>query len=186
VDESLVEWVVKCAKDPSFRCVFTASSSPNKDLPNGAQTLTAIADAAEARGVGWTKAAPGAGVGAQVGGVDVLLPNGDAVHAPGLELTQARIWSAGGAVLIDLGSAFSHEQHATKLARLLWSRLFVAQAGKAGEASPTATPPVAVATKGRSRGLLGAGLVLLASAATLTIAAVALGGPKATEPPEPS
>jgi hypothetical protein len=123
-DPSLVQWLLKAATDPTHRAVFTSSSSPNKSLPNGSQTLEALALAVETAGGAWNHqpAAP-----RRFGDV---------------ELPEVRSWSYGGAFLLDLGRSVPHEQHATKIAPLLFSRLFIPVQSPA-EASATSPPRVA-------------------------------------------
>ena len=76
--------------------VATASSAPNKQHPNGAEVLAAIAEAAGASRI--------AGEGE--------LP----VSVRGLPGAR-RGWALPGATFLDYGAAFGHDAHATKLAR---------------------------------------------------------------------
>mgnify|MGYP002139378610 CR=1 FL=1 len=82
--------------------VATASSAPNKQHPNGAEVLAAIAEAAGASRI--------AGEGE--------LP----VSVRGLPGAR-RGWALPGATFLDYGAAFGHDAHATKLAREVWARL---------------------------------------------------------------
>lgn len=75
--------------------VATASAAPNKEYPTGAQTLAAIAVAA--------------------GAVPIASRN-DSAGMP----QPLRSWQLPGAVFLDFDASYSHEAHATALARMTW------------------------------------------------------------------
>jgi hypothetical protein len=97
-----VEYALEAARGEHV-FIATASSSPNKTHPTGAQTLHAIRRELEARGVrGSTSPLALAGI------------------APNIPPEPERPWRAGRAALLDFGSAFAHGSHATEIApRLL-------------------------------------------------------------------
>jgi hypothetical protein len=104
---ALVDFAAEALADRSRLFVATASASPNNlggvEQPSGAQTLERLASDIEARS-GERFERP-----ARIPGVDELEPG--------------RVWARGSVLLADFGSAFSHPEHATKLAPILWPRV---------------------------------------------------------------
>ena len=92
------------ALDGSRLFIATASATPNNsqgvEEPSGAPTLVRLASDIEAR------SEQRFDLGSAIEGVDQLRP--------------ARVWHRGSVLLADFGSQFTHAEHATKLAPVLW------------------------------------------------------------------
>lgn len=114
----------------------TASSSPNKHLPSGSETLAAIRDEIGAR-----RGAP--------------LPLG-AVFS--VKNTPAWALRSGGLVLADFGSAVSHGGHVALGSELARSLLWPWLAGNTGPGptGPGAPPPASPASPAAATGVFGA------------------------------
>jgi hypothetical protein len=84
--------------------VATASSSPNKSLPTGSQTLAAIRKEVERRS------------GREF--ASFVLPGG-------IEPAPAEAWRLGNVILADFKSKITHTEHATKLAAPMWQRFLL-------------------------------------------------------------
>lgn len=108
-----IDFAVKAAGDSRFRAVYTSSSSPNGTSPSGSQTLEALADEV-------SKRAP--------------LKVGERSFVIAGKNVTAKSWEAGGVLLLDFGSAFTHTQMTTVVAPALWPVLFSSDSnGGAGD-----------------------------------------------------
>jgi len=147
-DQRLTDWIVKAASNPSFRAVVATSE------PGLATRIEAIAASAQARGVKWALR-PAAPQSVRVGAHDVLTPARAALDFGAGEIAATRMWSSGGACLLDLGDRVAPEL----LAWRLWP-LFTGRSDKAA-------PPIE-APRRRPRGMLiGAGVLGAAALAGL-------------------
>lgn len=100
-----IDFAVKAAGDPSYRAVYTASSSPNKTSPSGSRTLQAIA----------------AEVGKRVPGLEYNEREKLTVAGKTFE---AKTWRKSGLLLADFGDAFTHTQMVTVAAPDFWRQAF--------------------------------------------------------------
>jgi len=118
--------------DPRRLFLATASSSPNKDHPTGAETLRAIAAALELpRGelseIGLV----------EQGALEQLLATARrgsrrAEQAGADAHATPEVWRSGSVILADFGAALSHEEHATVLSKILFPALVAPHFAKSG------------------------------------------------------
>lgn len=100
--EGFVLYGLSSIMDPHL-FVATASSSPNKNLPNGSQTLESIKNEIERRsGLQFAESDPN------------TFPT---------DPKPERVWKLGAVIFADYGSRASHGEHATKLAPQVWKNV---------------------------------------------------------------
>lgn len=146
-NQHLLDFIVDAARDPSLRAVVTDSGASG-------QRLAALAAEAEHHGVGWNVHHPSSEV-LRVGGQDVLSPDRTSLDLGGAaQLPPARMWSAGGAFLIDFAGSVTRPELLTQVAPILWPRLFTGVIPVPSTSTPAAT------SKPRSKALLVAAGVL--------------------------
>jgi len=116
-DQALLDFVVKAAADPRRRAVVTVGTS-------GSVRVAQMATEAELRGVVWAQHHPIAEV-VRMGTLEVLTPDRRSLEFGKARLPPARMWTCGGASLIDFGDSLSRDEQLTQAAPVLWPSLFV-------------------------------------------------------------